>query len=170
MIHIKLGERRNVTFDDPMHRDWVGYDQTVPLEDLFARNRGRWVLGARAERERYAAFSYTGDHKIKFIAEIEGFQDYGSKRAIIGHLLDESDPIAQRLAGTDVPDHHRNPVTYFTERDAEPVTCACGCGGVLGTSRAFIPGHDHKAIHSRITRQWGSTLAFIEWFDRTYAA
>ena len=34
MIHIKLGERRNVTWKDPMHRNWVGYDQTVPVEEL----------------------------------------------------------------------------------------------------------------------------------------
>ena len=97
MIHIKLGERRNVNWDDPMDRSWVGYDQTVPVDELFSLNRGRWVLGARAERERYAAFSYTGDHTIKFVAEIDGFEQFGDKRAIVGRVLDAGDPVATRL-------------------------------------------------------------------------
>jgi hypothetical protein len=29
----------------------------------------------------YAVFSYTGDHKVKFVAEIEGFEPSGDKRA-----------------------------------------------------------------------------------------
>ena len=60
------------------------------------RNRGRWVLAARAERERYAAFSYTGDHTIKFIAQIDGLEQFGDTRAIVGRLLGPSHPVAQR--------------------------------------------------------------------------
>lgn len=168
MIHIKLGERRNVNWDDPMRRNWVGYDQTVPMEELFALNRGRWVLGARAERERYAAFSYTGDHTIKFVAEIEGFEQFGDKRAIVGRVLDAGHPVARRLVGSPAPDHFRNPVTYFSESGAAAPACACGCGETVSASRAFVPGHDQKAIHARISKQWGSTLGFIEWFDTTY--
>lgn len=74
MLHIKLSDRRPARPDDPMTRDWWGYDPTAPVDGLFARNRGRWHLGPRADREKYAAFSYTGDHKIKFIAEIEAIE------------------------------------------------------------------------------------------------
>jgi len=31
-----------------------------------------------------------------------------------------------------------------------------------------VPGHDQKAIHARISKQWGGTLGFIDWFDATY--
>ena len=43
----------------------------MPVQELFENNRGRWVLGPRADRERYVAFSYNGDHTIKYVAEID---------------------------------------------------------------------------------------------------
>ena len=33
---------------------------------------------------------------------------------------------------------------------------------------AFLPGHDQQAVHDRNTRQWGSPLSFVTWFDATY--
>ncbi len=39
-----------------------------------------------------------------------------------------------------------------------------GAGHVVG-GRVDLPGHDQRAVHDRITRQWGSTLGFIDWFD-----
>jgi hypothetical protein len=76
--------------------------------------------------------------------------------------------VARRLVGSPAPDHFRNPVTYFSESGAAAPVCACGCGETVSGSRAFVPGHDQKAIHARISKQWGSTLGFIEWFDTTY--
>jgi hypothetical protein len=43
-----------------MGRDFVGWSPDQSPEQLFARNRGRWLLGARAGVERYVAFSSTG--------------------------------------------------------------------------------------------------------------
>lgn len=43
--------------------------------------------------------------------------------------------------------------------------CACGCGTVI-TKGAWVPGHDHRAIHERISRDHGSVAAFIEWYDK----
>jgi len=166
MLHIKLGERRNIT-NDPMGRPWVGYDQTKSNEELFEINRGRWTLGARANREKFAAFSYTGDHTIKFLVEIEGIEDSGSRRALVGRVLNADHPLARRYVGETALDEHRNPVTYFSDPEA-PTLCACGCGERLEGTSAFITGHDQKAIHSRIARQWGSTLSFIDWFDSTF--
>jgi hypothetical protein len=63
---------------------------------------------------------------------------------------------------------HRNPVTYIDDPAGDPRTCACGCGAVVPGHRIFVPGHDQRAVHDRITRQWGNTLNFIHWFDATY--
>lgn len=35
-------------------------------------------------------------------------------------------------------------------------------------AEALRPGHDQRAVHERIARQWGDTLGFIHWFDDTY--
>jgi NAD(P)-dependent dehydrogenase (short-subunit alcohol dehydrogenase family) len=32
--------------------------------------------------------------------------------------------------------------------------------------RQFLPGHDERAIHDRISEQWGSTMGFIRWSCR----
>ena len=165
MIHIKLGERRALGPDDPMGRDWVGYDPTVPLDDLFGRNRGRRSPGSRADRERYAAFSYTGDHTVKLLAEINGFEPFANKRAIIGEVLPADHPLARQWVGEEAPDRYRNPVMYCDETGAGIPICACGCGETVPANRSFVPGHDQKAIHQRITREWGGTIGFIEWFD-----
>src|SRR4051794_2311406 len=82
LLHIKLADRRPARPDDPMGREWWGYDPTVPDKQLFEINRGRWVLGPRADRERYVAFSYTGDHKVKFVAEIDRIEQLGNRRVI----------------------------------------------------------------------------------------
>jgi hypothetical protein len=37
-------------------------------------------------------------------------------------------------------------------------------------NRSFLPGHDQRAVHERIARQWGGTLGFMDWFDATYPA
>jgi hypothetical protein len=169
MLHIKLSDRTPADHDDPLDRAWWGYDASAPTEILFANNRGRWVLGPRAGREQYAAFSYTGDHTVKFVAEIDGIEKVdGGRRALIGRALDPDHPIARRWVGAPAPDGHRNPTTYFVDPESEPPTCSCGCGEPVPPNRAFAPGHDQKAIHERITRQWGGTLGFMKWFDSTY--
>lgn len=116
MLHIKLHDREPAAPDDPMRRDWWGYDPTIPLDGLFARNRGRWRLGPRANREEYAAFSYTGDHEIKFIAEIDAIEIIGTdgRRAIVGRVLDPSHSLSERWVDAPAPDSFRNPVTYFS--------------------------------------------------------
>ena len=100
VIQIKLADRTPCAADDPMGRDRRGYDRTVPVADLFARNRGVWKLGARADLETHAMFGYTGDRRIKFVVEIYGIERFGDRRAFIGRVLDPNDPIAQRWVGT----------------------------------------------------------------------
>lgn len=164
MIHIKLSDRQEADPRDPMGREWYGYLATATVQELFDNNRGRWVLGKRADSEMYAVFSYTGDHKVKFVAEIDGFEEYEGRRAIVGRPLADSHPLAKQWVGKRSPDSFRNPTTYHDELRE----CACGCGEPIKSGRNFVPGHDQRAVHERIERQWGSTLGFIRWFDETY--
>src|SRR4051812_23339425 len=152
MLHIKLHDKRAIDrASDPMDREWVGYDPHLPADVLFEQNRGRWVLGPRADRQEYALFSYTGDHTIKFVAEIDGFEPVGHKRAIVGRVLSDDHPVARHWVGAPAPDSFRNPTTYITEPGGS--TCACGCGEAVPGNRMFVPGHDQKAIHARIGKQ-----------------
>lgn len=151
-----------------MNRSWIGYDPTVPVEELFATDRGVWVLGDRADREKYAIYSHVGE--VKFAVKIDGFERFGNRRAIIGEVLDDDHPIAQRWVGKPAPDRYQNPVTYFEDPAGTQRRCACGCGAEVSSGRAFLPGHDQKAIRDRIDEQWGNTERFVEWFDATYRA
>jgi hypothetical protein len=166
MIHIKLSDRRTADSDDPMGRGWYGYSEHASTAELFGNNRGRWVLGRRADTEQFAVFSYTGDHLVKFVAEIDGFEDFGDKRAIVGRVLPPDHPITRKWVGKPAPDNFRNPTTYHA--DGGPRLCACGCGEPVKAGRVFAAGHDQRAIHERIERQWGGTLGFVRWFDETY--
>src|SRR5437660_9618579 len=96
MLQIKVADRKSAGPDDPMGRDWIGYDPTIPVEELFARNRGVWKLGPRADLETHAMFAYTGDQEIKFVTEIDGLERFGDRRAIIGRVLNPDDPLSQR--------------------------------------------------------------------------
>jgi hypothetical protein len=93
--------------------------------------------------------------------------DRSAKRAIRGRVLDAADPTCALLIGRPV-DAHRNPVTYMDDPGRGAKTCACGCGESVTGKSDFLPGHDQRAIHERIARQWEDTLGFIEWFDATY--
>ena len=108
-----------------------------------------------------------GDHKVKLVAEIEGFEAFADKRAIIGRVLPSDHPVAARWRGQPSPDGFRSPTTYHPDGDG-PATCACGCDEPVKPGRAFSPGHDQRAIHERIEEQWGDTLGFIRWFDQNY--
>ena len=122
MLQIKLADRQYPGPDDPMGRDWIGYDDTVSVEALFARNRGVWKLGPRADLETHAMFAYTGDQKIKFVVEIYGFERFGDRRAIIGRVLDPDDPLSRQWVGHLARGNYQNPVHYVPDepRDSGP--------------------------------------------------
>lgn len=168
MINIKLSDRqvRSPETDD-MGRTWVGYSHTSTPQQLFDQNRGVWQLGTRAEVEQLVTFSYDG--RVCVVAGIDGIETIPAKgpgrdkRALIGRVLQPGDPAHDALIGT-ATDKHRNPVTY----GQEPHVCPCGCGQSVAGHRVFVSGHDQRAIHDRIARQWGNTLGFIRWFDTAY--
>jgi len=170
-INLKLNDR--FTFDptrDAMHRTWVGWSPDLTDQEVYEQNRGVWVLGRRARGERLATFSHHG--VVVAVVAIDGIEDIPPlegrtpKQAIIGRVLQAGDADYDALINTPV-DHHRNPVTYSS---SDRRTCACGCGTEVAGNRAFLPGHDQRAVHERIAQEWGTTLGFIEWFDAKYGA
>lgn len=165
MLHIKLGPVTSPPKDDTMDRTWIGYDESKPSKELFEVNRGRWKISKRALREKHVIFSHDG--KVKLIAEIHGLQEAGGGRRIIeGRLLSPNEPLACRWLEAVAPGAgNRNPVHYFVDEREPPHSCACGCGAPVTAARGFLPGHDQRAIHARITEAWGDTLGFIDWFD-----
>jgi len=172
-INFKLVPKYPVTpDDDDMSRTWAGWSSTATAQENFQHNRGLWLLGARAERERYATISLDG--AICMVAAIDGLETIAAKnpevrpkRAIKGQALTAGHPAYEAFIGRPV-DAHRNPVTYIDDPAGDPRTCACGCGAPVPGHRIFVPGHDQRAVHDRITRQWGNTFNFINWFDATY--
>lgn len=171
-VNLKLTLVRDIEpVTDAMGRSWVGWKPELSDEDVYEQNRGVWRLGGRAKNERFATFSFDGI--VRVVIEITGIEKIPSlggepeKDALIGRVLEPSDPEYDALIGQPV-DTHRNPVTYGPDPSSEPRSCACGCGGDVPDNRAFLPGHDQRAIHDRIAREWGTTLAFINWFDTTY--
>lgn len=175
-LNLKLSDVRHDWPDkhlDPMQRDWLGWDPAKDHEQNFKRNRGIWFLGRRVYKEEFATFSHDGRvvMVVKLdlsdpITEIASLDGKSIKFAINGLLLAKGDPDFDRLYDSPV-DGFRNPVTYPS---AGAKTCACGCGEEVAGTRTFLPGHDQRAIHERITKQWGTTLGFIDWFDEEFGA
>jgi hypothetical protein len=169
MIHIKLSDPRPARAEDPMKRDWIGYDPAASNQDLWEHNRGTWRLNLpRARREDYVLFSHKG--AVKFVAEIHGAESIGDRNRIIlnGQPLGPDHPMSRRwVVGAPAPDGNRNPVHYFYDSASAASICRCGCAEPVPPGRAFLPGHDQKAVHERIAKRWGGTVGFIEWFDST---
>jgi hypothetical protein len=170
MLHLKIGPKRPVLPEehDEMHRDWVGWEPGMSPQTIYTQNRGTWVLGVRASSEKYAAFSDTVEHRVRCVVELAGIEVTGKKKAIVGTVLGPGHPVHDALIGQDAPDHFRNPVTYPADPGSGPAMCACGCGEPVSGRAQFVAGHDQRAVHARIAAQWGSTVAFLEWFDATY--
>lgn len=179
-INFKLADEKSEDpEDDPMGRTWTGYEPSRSDAEIFAQNRGMWHLAAHAEDERYATFSHKG--KIVVVAEITGVETLPwanprgrrDKQAVIGGPLEAGHPAYEHFIGRQIAGA-RNPVSYIEDPEPRAApdarTCACGCDAPVSGSRHFVPGHDQRAVHERIARQWGDTLGFIRWFDETYPA
>src|SRR4051794_1505219 len=111
-INFKL-KPRWVTTEDPMGRDWAGWDPDATDEENFAHNRGVWLIGRRGESERYATFSLDG--RVVLAAAISGIEeihdprpDRADKRAVVGRVLSPSDREYAWFIGR-IVDGHRNP-------------------------------------------------------------
>lgn len=165
MLHITLSSIQHKDPEkDELGRSWVGYSEDKSIEELYEQNRGCWVLGARADRERYALFSYRGI--VKFAIAIDGIEPTPTRRALVGTILELGDPVYDQYVDKESPvSRVRNPITYF-DASADRRECACGCGQPVARGY-FVPGHDQRAIHERVARV-GSVVDFLHWFDAHY--
>ncbi|MFI6449676.1 hypothetical protein [Kitasatospora sp. NPDC050543] len=168
MIHIKLGEKTAAKPDDVLGRSHLGWDPALTEEQLYEVGRGAWVLGAKADRQRYMLISAAGI--VRQAVEIDRLvQVTSSRRAVEGTVLPPGHPVYDAYVGKPSPiaPTARNPVTYI-DSSLDARSCACGCGEAT-TTGWFLPGHDQKALHERVARV-GTVHEFIQWFDRTHPA
>jgi hypothetical protein len=171
MIHITLGQERFIDPEtDPLGRDRVGFSEKMSANALYDANHGTWVLGPRAQGERYALVSFHGI--VRQAIEIDSIDkvtwrdpdDPRDDRSVInGKWLEPGHPVYDTYVGKPSPVQGvRNPVTYIDAPvDGNP--CRCGCGGTV-SSRDFLPGHDQTALHDRV-KQIGTVSEFLDWFD-----
>ncbi|MHC6595100.1 protein NO VEIN domain-containing protein [Arthrobacter sp. C152] len=118
VINIRLSDRTMANGDDPLEREWYGYDPAVTPEELWAHNRGDYSLDAsRVATERWAALNYKG--RVVLVAEL-GDPDHEilpdiarkPKKALIGRVLSDGDSIHDALIGTPVVYDGRNSIKY----------------------------------------------------------
>jgi|NGEPerStandDraft_6_1074524.scaffolds.fasta_scaffold30139_2 hypothetical protein len=170
VLHFKLGPTRDVLPEenDELGRSWIGYEPGLSEQTVYEQNRGRWRLGSRAAQERYAMFSDIAEKRGRAVIEISGIEKLPTKSAVVGTVLSPGHPVHDAVVGRPAPDNFRNPVTYVADPGSHEPLCGCGCGEPVTRPRQFTPGHDQRAVHARITAQWGSTLGFINWYDQKY--
>ncbi|GAA1959401.1 hypothetical protein [Catenulispora subtropica] len=167
MIQITLGKQRSVDpLRDDLKRSRVGWAEDMSREELFNVARGVWSMsGRRVERERYAVVS--GDTVIRMAIEIDGIVPCsGGRRAFTGRPLEPGHPVYDLYVGKPAPNGaQQNPITYF-DSVLDNRVCNCGCGQAINRGD-FLPGHDQRAIHERISKV-GSVKDFLAWFDATW--
>lgn len=128
VINIRLSDRQTASSDDPLGRDWYGYDPDSTPEQLWANNRGDWFLDEkRIASERWAALNYRG--RIVLVAELNdpdheivtGPDTGRPKKALIGRVLADGHPIHKVLIGTQVeyPPGSRNSILYRADPETD---------------------------------------------------
>lgn len=172
MIQIKVVDEKYIDpATDELGRDRIGFKPGMSAAAMYDANHGSWVLGPRAERERFAVFVWNETViQVVEIERIERLGDSTSDRSVIhGKILTEGHPVYDAYFGQPAPNPGvRNPVTYFTSKvkldglDPEQL-CRCGCGAP-SKGKEFLPGHDQTALHDRV-RMIGTVAEFLDWFD-----
>ncbi len=169
MIQITLGAYgyQPDQSDDFLPRRHSGWHPGMDDSDVLASARGWWVLNlSRAEREKYAVVTAQGI-AIQAI-EITEWRTKtganGTRHAFAGKILAPGHPVHGRYVGKPLPSASRNPIHYVSDPADPAGTCRCGCGQATGGT--WVTGHDQRAIHERIGRDFGGDVAaFIDWYD-----
>ena len=134
---------------------------------IYEAGRGWWRLAKDAERERLALIIVDGQVRVSVAIESWETREDG-RRAFNGTILAVGDPVHDRFVGKPDPSNNksRNPIRLWPVKDVrgQYKLCACGCG--KETKKEWVPGHDQKAIHDRIRRDFGGNVTeFINWYD-----
>jgi hypothetical protein len=118
VINIRLSDRQAADIDDPLGRDWYGYDPDATPDQLWANNRGDYFLDAASvARERWAALNYKG--WVVLVSELSdpGYEILAgkagrAKKALIGRVLPTGHSIHHALIGRQVEYAGRNSISY----------------------------------------------------------
>jgi hypothetical protein len=167
MLTITLGAYRTFPVNE-YGQSTAGWRPGLTDEEVWEAGRGRWKLGARADRERYVLFTAMGI--VVLAAEIDAISDAepDGRRTIGGSILKPGHPVYDKYVGAEAPvGKSQNPVQYF-DAPFDRTVCACGCGTETPAGRNFVAGHDQRAIHERIAKV-GGVVSFLDWFDKTWA-
>ncbi|MEU9379466.1 hypothetical protein AB0D38_00035 [Streptomyces sp. NPDC048279] len=166
MLTIALGAYQTFPTDE-YGRSSAGWRPGLTDEEVYQAGRGRWRLGTRAERERYALFTAMGIVVLAVEIDSIAAADPDGRRTIDGTILKPGHPVYDRYVGGATPaGKSQNPVQYVGS-PFDRTLCACGCGSETPSGRNFIAGHDQKAIHTRIAKV-GGVVQFLDWFDKTW--
>ncbi|MGN2642437.1 hypothetical protein ACTD5D_40945 [Nocardia takedensis] len=167
-VRFRLGYYSPVE-DDPLGRGFTGWFPRMTEEEAWEAGRGVWKANQdRLSKEKFALV--IGGGTVHAVAEITGVEDHGDRVALTGAVLAEGHPVRDAIIGypDPVPNNSQNPVAYCELPEEAPFLhreCGCGCGQV--GYRDFLPGHDVRAIQSRVRTLFaGSALSFLEWVDR----
>ena len=133
-------------------------------EEVYERNRGCWHLGARADKEQFAVFSYKGEGVLAM--EIRGLVEdpkRPGRRILEGEILGRvirctTGGWVRRPRRTETPCGTSTPSSTRRSAGADVARLSC---------TTISPGHDQRAIHDRIAKL-GSVKDFLDWFDRTW--
>lgn len=124
VIQIRLSDRIDHTSEqvetDSLNRSWCGYDAGVSDEVLWEHNRGRWDLKEdRIADETYATFVHDG--RIVAVYRIDGHElvsdpgPRGTKVALIGRPIAETDPVRRSFVGKPATHRGRNAINYLPD-------------------------------------------------------
>jgi hypothetical protein len=172
MIHITLTSAKPSPANDPLGRTRYGYSPEMTPQEIYESNHGYYILGARADRERYAIFSAPDKprpNKVVLAVEIDRIDCVHGKpghRQIVGQFLTKGHPVFDAYVGKPSPVIGvRNPVSYI-DADEDLRHCECGCGAEVSRG-PFVSGHDQRALHERVAKI-GTVAEFLRWFDQAY--
>lgn len=144
----------------------------MTAEELYESGRYAWVLGAKADKERYALIVFNNTvlqaieiDSLEDVIVTSGKGDEQARRAIHGTVLKAGHAVYDALVGKQAPmPSTQNPIKYI-DHALDLTECKCGCGQPVRAD--FLPGHDQRAIHDRISKI-GTVADFINWFDKTF--
>lgn len=132
VINIRLSDRKTAESDDPLGRDWYGYDAGATPKQLWVNNRGDWYLDAgRIAHERWAALNYQG--RVVLVAELKNPNHVilagnarAPKKALRGRVLPAGHSIYEALIGTQVEyaPGGRNSILYGPDPEMAGVVAA----------------------------------------------
>ncbi len=118
MLHIRLGELRQVDpVADDLGRSVVGYREGMSDEQVYEANRGCWRLGARAQDERYAIFSFNGIvRQVVEISSVEPAPKRSMRSVVYGRVLGPGERIHDAYVNRPAPESRgRNPISYVPD-------------------------------------------------------